>query len=110
MKMMTMEELPGWVPPKHYDLLVRTVAGEATGVKQFNVGFARMEKSGRCDPHVHENVEQLFIVLKGAMMFLVDKTEFLAKEGQAVLVYRGEVHSNYNAALDGETEYLTVTG
>jgi quercetin dioxygenase-like cupin family protein len=110
MKMMTMEELPGWVPPKHYDLLVRTVVGEATGVKQFNVGFARMEKSGRCDPHVHENVEQLFIVLKGAMMFHVDKMEFLVKQGQAVLVYRGEVHSNYNAAPDGETEYLTVTG
>jgi quercetin dioxygenase-like cupin family protein len=49
-------------------------------------------------------------VLKGAMMFLVDKTEFLVKEGQAVLVYRGEMHSNYNAAPDGETEYLTVTG
>ena len=110
MKMMTISELPGWVPPRHYDLLVRTVAGETSNVKQFNVGFARMEKTGRCDAHVHEGVEQLFIVLKGAMMFQVDKTEFLLKEGQAVLVYRGEVHSNYNAAPDGETEYLTVTG
>ena len=110
MKIMTMDELPGWVPPKHYDLLVRTVAGEPNGVKQFNVGFARMEKSGRCDPHVHENVEQLFIVLKGEMMFQVDGKEFLLKEGQAVLVNRGEVHSNYNAAREVETEYLTVTG
>jgi quercetin dioxygenase-like cupin family protein len=110
MKIMTIDELPGWVPPKHYDLLVRTVAGQPNGVKQFNVGFARMEKSGRCDPHVHENVEQLFIVLKGTMMMQVEKEEFLLKQGQAVLVYRGEVHSNYNAAEDGETEYLTVTG
>ena len=77
MKMMTINELPGWVPPKHYDLLVRTVAGESSGVKQFNVGFARMEKTGRCDPHAHDNVEQLFIVLKGAMMFRVDTKEFL---------------------------------
>jgi quercetin dioxygenase-like cupin family protein len=110
MKMMTINELPGWVPPKHYDLLVRTVVGETSGVKQFNVGFARMEKTGRCDAHVHDNVEQLFIVLKGAMMFQVDKREFLLKEGQAVLVYRGEMHSSYNAAPDEETEYLTVTG
>ena len=110
MKIMTMDELPGWVPPKHYDLLVRTVAGESSGVKQFNVGFARMEKSGRCDPHVHENAEQLFIVLKGAMKMKVGKEEFLLKQGQAVMVHRGEVHSNHNAAADGETEYLTVTG
>ncbi len=110
MKIMTIDELPGWVPPKHYDLLVRTVAGEPTGVKQFNVGFARMEKKGRCDPHVHDNVEQLFIVLKGAMMFQVAGKEFLLKEGQAVLVNRGEIHSNYNAAEGVESEYLTVTG
>jgi mannose-6-phosphate isomerase-like protein (cupin superfamily) len=49
-------------------------------------------------------------VLKGAMMFQFDKKEVLIKEGQAVLVYRGETHSNYNAAADGKTEYLTVTG
>jgi quercetin dioxygenase-like cupin family protein len=110
MKIMTIEELPGWVPPKHYDLLGRTIAGESNGVKQFNVGFTRMENTGRCDPHVHENAEQLFIVLKGAMMFQLNQGEFLVKQGQAVLVYRGEMHSNYNAAADGETEYLTVTG
>ena len=110
MKIMTIDELPGWVPPKHYDLLVRTVAGQSTGVKQFNVGFARLEKSGRCDPHVHENAEQLFIVLKGALMMQVEKEKSLVKQGQTVMVYRGELHSNYNAAEDGETEYLTVTG
>ena len=110
MKMITMEGLPGWVPPKHYDLVVRTITGESNGVKQFNVGFARMEKNGRCDSHIHDNVEQLFIVLKGALMFQSDQGEFLVRPGQAVLVYRGEMHSNYNAAEDGETEYLTVTG
>ena len=110
MKIMTIEELPGRVPPKHYDLLGRTIADESNGVKQFKVAFTRMEKPGRCDPHIHENAEQLFIVLKGAMMFQFDKKEVLIKEGQAVLVYRGETHSNYNAAADGETEYFTVTG
>ena len=110
MKRITIEELPGWTPPKHYDLLVRTVTGQSNGVNQFNVGFARMEKSGRCDAHVHEDMEQLFIVLKGAMMMKVEKEEFLLKPGQAVLVYRGEVHSNYNVSEEEETEYLTVTG
>ena len=67
-----------------------------------------MEKSGRCDPHIHENAEQLFIILKGAMMYKSDAGETPVEQGQAVLVYRGEVHSNYNIA-DEETEYLTVT-
>lgn len=41
-------------------------------------------------------------------MFKGDQGETLVKEGQAVLVKRGEVHSNYNVA-EGETEYITVT-
>ena len=110
MKIINIEEVPGKVPPKHYDLLGRSIADESNGAKSFKVGFTRMEKTGRCDPHVHENAEQLFIVLKGAMKFQVEKTEFLLKQGQAVLVHRGESHWNINAAEDGKTEYLTVTG
>jgi mannose-6-phosphate isomerase-like protein (cupin superfamily) len=78
------------------------------GVKDFKVAFTRMEKTGRCDPHVHEDAEQLFIVLKGEMMFKYDGGERPVKQGQAVLVYRGEVHSNWNIS-DEETQYLTVT-
>jgi mannose-6-phosphate isomerase-like protein (cupin superfamily) len=110
MKRITLNELPGWLPPKHYDLAVRTVVGQPDGLNNFNVGFARMEKSGRCDPHVHDNADQLFILLKGEMMMRVGNEEFLLKPGQAVLVYRGEVHSNYSVSKDEETEYLSVTG
>ena len=108
MKFIDIEDIPGRLPPKHYDLLGRTIVDESTGVKDFRVAYNRMEKTGRCDPHVHENAEQLFIVLKGAMMFKSDQGETPVKEGHAVLVNRGEIHSNYNIA-DGETVYLTVT-
>src|SRR5512134_2179652 len=107
-KRITLDQLPGWLPPKHYDLAIRTVLGQSDGVKDLNVGFARMEKSGRCDPHVHENADHLFILLKGEMMMRVGDEEFLLKPGQAVLVNRGEVHSNYSVAKDEETEYLSV--
>ena len=108
MKFINIDDIAGRVPPKHYDLLGRTVVDESTGVKDFRVAYTRMEKTGRCDPHVHENAEQLFIVLKGAMMFKGDQGETPVQEGHAVLVKRGEVHSNYNIA-DGETVYITVT-
>jgi len=109
MKFIDIEDIEGDVPPKHYDLLGRTITDHASGVKNFRVAFTRMEKTGRCDPHVHENAEQLFIILKGAMMFITEEGERQLKPGQAVLVYRGEVHSNRNMA-DEETEYLTITG
>ncbi len=109
MKFINIDDVPGRVPPKHYDLLGRTLADESMGVKDFRVAYTRMEKTGRCDPHIHENAEQLFIVLKGAMMFKSDQGETPVKQGQAVLVKRGEVHSNHNIA-EGETEYITVTG
>ena len=107
-KFITIDELPGLVPAKHFDLLSRTVADESIGSTSFRVGYTRMEKTGGCDPHIHENSEQLFIVLKGAMMFKSDQGEAPLKQGQAVLVNKGEVHSNYNIAED-ETVYITVT-
>ena len=110
MKLITIADIPGKVPAKHYDLLGRPIVDESTGIKNFKVSFTCMEKTGRCDPHIHENAEQLFIVLKGEMMFQFKEGDFLLKAGQAVIAYRGELHSNYNAAPDGDTEYLTVTG
>ncbi|MFC1798283.1 cupin domain-containing protein [Thermodesulfobacteriota bacterium] len=108
MEFMNIEEIPGVVPPKHYDLLGRPLVNESMGVKDFKVSYTRMEKTGRCDPHIHENAEQLFIILEGAMMFVGEQGERPVNKGEAVLVKRGEVHSNYNIA-DDETVYLTVT-
>jgi mannose-6-phosphate isomerase-like protein (cupin superfamily) len=107
-KFININDIPGKVPPKHYDLLGRPLVDESMGVKDFRVSYTRMEKTGRCDPHIHENAEQLFIVLEGAMMFKGDQGETPVTQGQAVLVKRGEVHSNYNIA-EGETVYITVT-
>lgn len=103
MKIIPIEEIPGTLPPKHHDLLGRTIFN-AQGTK---VTFTRMEKTGRCEPHIHDSVAQLFIVLKGEMMFKSVTGETVVKQGNAVLFDAGEVHSNSNA-VDGETEYLTV--
>lgn len=103
MKIIDIEKIPAAVAPKHYDLLGRTIFN-AQGTK---VTFTRMEKTGRCDPHIHDSLAQLFIVLKGAMLFKSDTGETIVKAGNAVLFEAGEVHSNSNAA-DGETEYMTV--
>lgn len=104
MKIVAIEEIPGRLFPKHYDLQGRPVF-DANGTK---VTMTRMEKTGRCDPHIHEKASQLFIVLKGEMMFQSPEGDTLVTAGHSVLIEPGEVHSNYNAG-DAGTEYMTVT-
>jgi mannose-6-phosphate isomerase-like protein (cupin superfamily) len=104
MKITTIEDIPAMIIPKHHDLLGRTVF-EQMGTK---VTFSRMEKTGRCDPHIHEKAAQLFIVLRGEMLFKNAEGEALVKQGHSVLFDAGEAHSICNAAEAG-TEYLTVT-
>ena len=108
MKIVRIEELPKKIPPNHYHMFVRSIADPSMGAKSINAGLARFEPNGRADPHVHENAEQLFIVLKGKMMMKTEDEEVPLGEGQAALVFPGEVHENYNLS-DGVTEYLTIT-
>jgi len=108
MKLVKIEELPGVLPAKHYDLLSRRIVDASIGSKAMLVSLVRMEPNGRADPHTHENAEQLFIVLKGEMAMKTAEGESRLKQGEAVFIYPGEAHQNYNVAK-GETEYLIVT-
>jgi quercetin dioxygenase-like cupin family protein len=108
MKVIRIEDLPKKIPPNHYNMFVRSIANPSMGAKSINTGLARFEPKGRADPHVHENSEQLFIVLKGKMMMKTEREEVQLIEGQAALIFPGEVHENYNLS-DGVTEYLTIT-
>jgi quercetin dioxygenase-like cupin family protein len=104
MKVIAIEELGEKNSPNHYDLVGRTIF-DSKGTK---VTFSRMEKTGRRDPHVHKDAEQLFIVLTGELMFTTSEGETRVKPGNAALFHPGELHAHANAA-EGETEYLTIT-
>lgn len=108
MKLINIEDLQNSVPPNHYHLLSRRIVDASIGAKAMGVSLVRMEPNGRADPHIHENAEQLFIVLKGEMMIKTDQEEVFLKQGQAAFIYPGEVHENSNLAK-GETEYIVIT-
>ena len=108
MKLIRIEELPEVLPARHYDLLSRRVVNVSMGAKAMEVSKVRMEPKGRADSHIHENAEQLFIVLKGEMAVKTAEGESRLKQGEAAFIYPGEVHQNYNAA-EGETEDLSIT-
>ena len=108
MKLIKIEELPGVLPAKHYDLLSRRIVDASIGAKAMGVSLVRMEPKGRADPHIHKNSEQLFIVMKGEMAMKTAQGEVRLKQGEAAFIYPGEVHENYNVA-EGETEYIIIT-
>ncbi len=108
MKIITIAEIPGILPPDHYDMLSYRIVDATIGAKAMGASLGRMEPKGRTGPHAHEKGEQLFVILKGEMLMKTDRGEARLKAGQAAFVYPGEVHENYNVA-DGTTEYLVVT-
>jgi quercetin dioxygenase-like cupin family protein len=108
MKVITIAEISGVLPPDHYDMLSYRIVEPNLGAKAMGASLGRMEPKGRTGPHAHENAEQLFVILKGEMLMKTDRGEAKLKAGQAAFIYPGEVHENYNVA-DGITEYLIVT-
>lgn|GEM_PF-613460 len=108
MKVITIADIPGILPPDHYDMLSYRIVDATIEAKAMGASMGRMEPKGRTGPHAHESAEQLFIILKGEMLMKTDRGEARLKAGQAAFIYPGEVHENYNVAK-GITEYLVVT-
>jgi mannose-6-phosphate isomerase-like protein (cupin superfamily) len=109
MKIIRIEELPGILPAIHYDLVSRRIADATIGAKATGVSLVRLSRTGRADFHIHENAEQLFIVLKGEMAMKTEQEEVRLKPMEAAFISPGERHRNFNVA-DGETEYIVITG
>jgi quercetin dioxygenase-like cupin family protein len=100
-------EIPSGVPAAHYDLTSRRIAS-ALGSHTMAVSQASMQPTGYADPHVHEDAEQLFIVLECEMGLRIDGEELRLKAGDAALIRPGETHENFNV-YPGETQYMAVT-
>jgi len=108
MKLIKIKDLPKATPPNHYNMVSRWVVDESIGAKSMRISQGHMESNGGAKAHTHENMEQLFIVLKGALIMKSDQEEVRIERGEAVLVYPGESHETL--ADNQETDYLVVTG
>lgn len=109
MKVIRVKELPKVTPPKHYSMFVRRAVDDRIGAKTMEVSFGHLEPHGLVEAHRHEKREQAYIVLKGVMVTKNEQGEELKiHEGEALLLYPGEVHATY--AENEETDYICVTG
>ncbi len=113
---MKMYRLPllEWVPASHEDQQAPSVwkkvllqkADLIDGRMQM-VNWCRMEPGKAFQPHYHEDMEEVFIVLKGKAKFSVPGQEVDMREGEAVVVPPREAHGMKNTGKD-DLEYLAM--
>jgi quercetin dioxygenase-like cupin family protein len=108
MKLIKIKDLPGVVPPGHYDLIGRKIIDRDLGSQAMRTYLIHMDPKGRTDGHVHADAEQLFVVLKGELSITGDTGELRIKEGEAAFVAAGDHHLVANG-IEGKTEYLAIT-
>ena len=74
-------------------------------IKMINWAFLPTGKSFQA--HYHEDMQEIFILIKGAARILVDNEQAEIYEGDAIVVPVGSVHSMENVGKN-DVEYIVV--
>lgn len=73
-----LDDIPAFSPPHHTKTTDRKIIDETTGAKNLALWHAEIEPGGVAELHVHEEMEQAFIVLGGKGSFMVEDQEYTA--------------------------------
>jgi len=103
-----------WVPASHespqspsvWKKVLLQKADLAEGRMQM-VNWCRMEPEKAFRAHYHEDMEEIFIILKGQAKILIGGEEAELGEGDAVVIPPREVHEMKNVGGE-DLEYLAV--
>jgi mannose-6-phosphate isomerase-like protein (cupin superfamily) len=113
MKILRLQDLE-WIPASHESL-----QSPAVGKKVFlqradllegqvqMVNWCRMGPGKAFRAHYHEDMEEIFIILKGQAEILVNGEEAEMGEREAVVILPREVHEMKNAGEE-DLEYLAI--
>jgi len=71
------------------------------------VNWCRMEPGKAFRAHYHEDMEEIFLILKGQGKILLNGEKAELGEGEAVVILPGEVHEMRNVG-GGNLEYLAM--
>lgn len=74
-------------------------------VQMVNWAVLPVGKSFRA--HYHEDMEEVFVLIRGQARIKIDREDAPLKEGDAVVVPKGRVHEMKNTCTD-DVEYLVV--
>lgn len=71
------------------------------------VNWSKLPVGSSFKPHYHQDMEEVFIILKGKAKIKVDKEEELMEKGDVVVIPMKKVHQMENAGKE-EVEYLVL--
>jgi mannose-6-phosphate isomerase-like protein (cupin superfamily) len=71
------------------------------------LNWCRIEPGKAFRAHYHEDMEEVFLILKGQASILANGEEAVLREGEAVVIPPGEVHEIKNVGAK-DLEYLAL--
>lgn len=85
-KLDELQDIPAFSPPRHTKTTDRKLIDEAAGAQHFVLWHGEIEPGGMAELHVHEDMEQAFIVLQGEALFKIgDSEHILGKDSIAFI-------------------------
>ena len=96
---------------KELDLPGRTVrvfiGTEKLSSDRMTIGMTEVPPESSMTPHTHEDMEEIFIIVKGKANVTVEKEEGALGQGDAVVIPAGAVHEMENIGSE-DVEYVVV--
>ena len=102
-------ERPSFSPPHHAHTTNWKLIDESAGARKIALWYSEMGQEGQAEPHVHDEMEQIFIILEGEGFFRIGNEEVSVKKGNVVFIPSGETHQ-MAATGDKTFKYLLVWG
>jgi len=107
-KIISLESLDEYSPPRHYDIFNKQIVGRSMGAEKMSVALGRIEPGGWAEIHTHDNSEHCHFMLKGEVTVTMPNDNIRVQEGQAVWTGANEAHGMKNEGSQ-EALYLVVS-
>lgn len=101
-----LQDIPTFSPPHHTKTTDRKLIDEATGARHLALWHGEIEPGGIAETHIHEEMEQVFVVLEGEGLFKIKDQEY--KAGQGNIIFAPAKHSHQIISVGGTTLKLLI--
>jgi len=81
-----LQGMPTFSPPHHTKTTDRKLIDETAGAQHFALWHGEVEPGGMAETHVHEEMEQAFIILEGEGLFKIGDQEHRLGKGNIIFV------------------------
>lgn len=91
-KINELQQIPTFSPPYHTKTIDRKLIDEAAGAHHFALWHSEMEPGGMAEAHIHDEMEQVFIILEGEALFRIGDEEHRVGDDAIVFIPAKQVH------------------